>query len=90
MYSYEERMTSAATAITRKWKKTLKLSTWIMFQKAEPGYCDINKVAANAVSVPSSATMPRSFWLRCSSTRGSSPITIMPKMESTISGRKRM
>ena len=41
MYSNELRITTAAIAITRKWKKTLKLSTFTMFENARPGDCAI-------------------------------------------------
>ena len=40
MYSYEVRMTTAVIAVTTKWKKMLKLSTFTMPQKPTPGYCD--------------------------------------------------
>ena len=76
--------------VTRKWKKMLKLSTLTMPQKPTPACCVWQSVAAIAATEPTSAIRPSIFWLRCSSTSGSSSIMIMPNIERTISGRMRI
>ena len=50
----------------------------------------MDRVAAIAASEPSSAIPPSSFCVARSSTSGSSTMMIMPKTDSTISGRIRM
>jgi hypothetical protein len=49
----------------------------------------MNQVAPSPATVPSTAINPRIFCPVFSSSRGSSIITIMPKIESTISGKTR-
>ena len=61
-----------------------------MFQKAVPGYCAIQRVDASAARVPISAIVPSDLWLLSSSSSGSTTIIIMPKTDSTSSGRMRM
>jgi hypothetical protein len=61
MYSNELRITTAAMAIIRKWKNTLKLSTFTMFEKASPGDCDMYQVVSSPATAPANAMRPSSF-----------------------------
>ena len=61
-----------------------------MFQNAVPGYCAIQAVDASAARVPISAMVPSDWCLFSSSSKGSTTIISMPKIESTSSGRMRM
>ena len=51
----------AAIAITRKVKKTLKLSTRTIFEKASPGDCAMNHVEIKAATEPTKAMRPSDF-----------------------------
>ncbi len=61
MYSNELRITTAAIAITRKVKKTLKLSTRTILEKASPGDCAMNHVEIKAATEPTNAMRPSVF-----------------------------